>query len=119
MRFDGPPRGCRRQQRHRLRLKGALRSRGRWTLSFPRRPLIDEQSIAGPPDGSLTPLLITSQQPWPNWSGKLKALGSHQPFVADNFAITLDPVKVIQMSVGALLFARPDVKPARETVARS
>jgi hypothetical protein len=92
-----------------------------WSLDaiIPTATLIDEQSIAGPPDGSLTSLLITSQQPWPNRSGKLKALGSHQPFVADNFVFTLDPVKVIQMSVGAVLFARPDVKPARETVARS
>ncbi len=48
-----------------------------------------------------------------------KALGNHQPFVADNFDITLDPVKMIQMSVGALLFSRPDVKGARETVTRS
>jgi hypothetical protein len=43
----------------------------------------------------------------------------YQPFVADNFDITLDPVKMMQMSVGALLFARPDVKPAKETVLRS
>ena len=48
-----------------------------------------------------------------------KALGDHQPYVADNFDITLDPVKMIQMSVGALLFSRPDVKPAREAVTRS
>jgi hypothetical protein len=48
-----------------------------------------------------------------------KALGGHQPCVADNFDIALDPEKMIQMSVGALLFSRPDVKPARETVARS
>lgn len=48
-----------------------------------------------------------------------KALGDHQPFVADNFDITLDPVKMIQMAVGALIFSRPDVKPARQTVTRS
>jgi hypothetical protein len=39
--------------------------------------------------------------------------------VADNFDITLDPVKMIQMSVGALVFSRPDVKPARQIVTRS
>jgi hypothetical protein len=60
-----------------------------------------------------------------DWDGiffytfETKALGGHQPFVADNFDITLDPVKMIQMSVGALLFSRPDVKPARETVTRT
>ena len=48
-----------------------------------------------------------------------KALDDFQPYVVDNFDITLDPVKMIQMSVGALLFSRPDVKPARETVTRS
>jgi hypothetical protein len=42
-----------------------------------------------------------------------------QPYVTDHFDITLDPVKMIQMSVGALLFTRPDVKPARETVLRT
>jgi hypothetical protein len=48
-----------------------------------------------------------------------KALDDWQPYVADNFDITLDPVKMIQMSVGALLFSRPDVKAAREVVTRS
>jgi hypothetical protein len=42
-----------------------------------------------------------------------------QPFVADNFDITLDPVKMVQMSAGALLFLRPDVKPAVQTIART
>lgn len=42
-----------------------------------------------------------------------------QPFVADQFDITLDPVKMVQMSVGALLFTRPDVRPAQQVVARS
>ena len=42
-----------------------------------------------------------------------------QPFVADQFDIMLDPVKMVQMAAGALLFARPDVQPARETVLRS
>ncbi len=43
----------------------------------------------------------------------------HQRYVADNFDITLDPVKMIQMTVGALLFSRPDVSPARKTVLRT
>ncbi|MBN2313156.1 MAG: hypothetical protein JXM79_04460 [Sedimentisphaerales bacterium] len=40
-------------------------------------------------------------------------------YVTDNFDITLDPVKMIQMSVGALLFSRPDVAPAEKTVLRT
>lgn len=48
-----------------------------------------------------------------------KLNGEHQRFVADNFDITLDPVKMIQMAAGALIFSRPDVQPARETVTRS
>ena len=39
--------------------------------------------------------------------------------VTDPFDITLDPVKMVQMEAGALLFARPDVKPAAETVLRT
>ncbi len=47
-------------------------------------------------------------------------IGDHwRAQVDDFFDITLDPVKMTQMSVGALLFTRPDVKPARETVART
>lgn len=42
-----------------------------------------------------------------------------EPYVADEFDITLDPVKMSQMGVGALLFSRPDVSPARHTVART
>lgn len=42
-----------------------------------------------------------------------------QHYVADEFDITLDPVKIPQMSVGALLFARADVQPAKDVVARS
>jgi hypothetical protein len=42
-----------------------------------------------------------------------------KPYVTDQFDITLDPVKMIQMSVGALLFSRPDVAPAKQTVLRT
>src|SRR5215475_6607752 len=48
-----------------------------------------------------------------------KVLDDRRPYVEDRFDISLDPVKMIQMSVGALLFSRPDVEPARETVTRS
>ena len=42
-----------------------------------------------------------------------------QHFVADEFDLTLDPVKMTQMAVGALLFSRADVRPAKETVSRT
>ena len=42
-----------------------------------------------------------------------------QHYVTDPFDVTLDPVKMIQMSVGALLFSRGDVHPAKEIVART
>jgi hypothetical protein len=48
-----------------------------------------------------------------------KAGTNWEAFVTDNFDITLDPVKMIQMSAGALLFSRPDVTAAKETVART
>lgn len=41
------------------------------------------------------------------------------PYVDDYFDISLDPVKMIQLAVGALIFTRPDVQPARDIVARS
>jgi hypothetical protein len=42
-----------------------------------------------------------------------------QTFVTDPFDITLDPVKMVQMQVGSLLFVRADVKPALKTELRS
>ncbi len=42
-----------------------------------------------------------------------------QNFVTDPFDITLDPVKMVQMEAGALLFERPDVRPAVKTGLRS
>lgn len=48
-----------------------------------------------------------------------KALDDWKPYVVDNFDIAMDPVKLMQMPVGALLFSRPDVKPAKQVVKRS
>lgn len=47
-----------------------------------------------------------------------KALPGWQPQVADEFDITLDPVKMSQLATGALLFARADVSPAKSTFVR-
>jgi len=43
----------------------------------------------------------------------------YQHYVADEFDIALDPVKMTQMAMGALLFCRADVRPAAQTVART
>ncbi len=48
-----------------------------------------------------------------------KALEEWQDYVADEFDITLDPVKMSQMKMGALLFIRGDVQPAKKTVIRN
>jgi len=48
-----------------------------------------------------------------------KLAGQWQPYLADNFDITLDPVKMPQLAAGALIFLRPDVQPAKKTVLRS
>jgi hypothetical protein len=43
----------------------------------------------------------------------------YQHYVADEFDLTLDPVKMSQMPVGALIFSRADVRAARTLVTRS
>ncbi|UFU02845.1 hypothetical protein LQF12_15375 [Ruania suaedae] len=48
-----------------------------------------------------------------------KLQGQHSGTVADHFDLTLDPVKMPQLAAGALIFSRPDVRPARETLTRS
>lgn len=45
----------------------------------------------------------------PNW----------KPYVGDPFDISLDPVRMTQMATGALTFLRGDVRPAKETIART
>jgi hypothetical protein len=42
-----------------------------------------------------------------------------KPYVGDAFDLSLDPVRMTEMSVGALMFLRGDVKPARQTVERT
>ena len=41
------------------------------------------------------------------------------PYVGDPFDLSLDPVRMTEMAAGALMFLRGDVKPARQTVART
>lgn len=69
--------------------------------------------------------LLASYAAFQDWDGiyfytfEPKIGTQWRPQVDDFFDITLDPVKMTQMAVGALLFARADVHAARETVART
>ncbi|MGA8204959.1 MAG: hypothetical protein WB812_10610 [Woeseiaceae bacterium] len=69
--------------------------------------------------------ILASYAGFQDWDGiyfytfEPKALDGWQHYVADEFDITLDPVKMTQMKVGALLFTRGDVMPAQETVIRN
>jgi len=42
-----------------------------------------------------------------------------KPYIGDPFDISLDPIRMTEMSAGALMFLRGDVRPARQTVKRS
>ena len=48
-----------------------------------------------------------------------KRAADWKSYVGDPFDISLDPVRMTQMATGALAFVRGDVRPARQTVARS
>jgi len=69
--------------------------------------------------------ILASYAAFQDWDGiyfytfEPKVGPEYQHYVADEFDITLDPVKMTQMAVGALLFNRADVSPAKTTVARS
>lgn len=69
--------------------------------------------------------ILASYAAFQDWDGiyfytfEPKVGDEWQRFVTDNFDITLDPVKMSQMAVGALLFSRADVSAAQETVART
>lgn len=69
--------------------------------------------------------LLSAYAAFQDWDGiyfytfEPKALPDFQRYVADEFDITMDPVKMSQMAAGALLFARADVSPAKETFVRN
>ncbi len=60
-----------------------------------------------------------------DWDGiffytfEAKLIGQSTPVIGDHFDITLDPVKMAQMPVGAAIFLRGDVAPAKQVVTRS
>ena len=73
--------------------------------------------------GEMIPLLA-AYGAFQDWDGVFfytfePKIAGWQHFVTDPFDITLDPVKMVQMEAGALLFLRPDVKPAVKTELRS
>jgi hypothetical protein len=69
--------------------------------------------------------ILASYAAFQDWDGiffytfEPKLAGEWQPYIADPFDITLDPVRIAQLPVGALLFLRGDVKAARQVVERT
>jgi hypothetical protein len=60
-----------------------------------------------------------------DWDGiffytfETKVKGEWKPMIGDHFDMTLDPVKMAQMPVGAMIFLRGDVSAAKQTLTRS
>jgi hypothetical protein len=94
--------------------------------AFAGRPFtVSEVNEPNPNDyaGEMIPLLA-AYGAFQDWDGVFfytfePKISGWQKFVTDPFDITLDPVKMVQMEAGALLFLRPDVKPAAKTELRT
>jgi hypothetical protein len=69
--------------------------------------------------------ILASYAAFQDWDGiffytfETKISGEWKPAIADHFDMTLDPVKMAQMPVGAMLFLRGDVSAAKKTLTRS
>ena len=69
--------------------------------------------------------LLASYAAYQDWDGiyfytfEPKVDNNWDRYVFDQFDITLDPVKMIQMKTGALLFSRADISPYRKLITRS
>ena len=69
--------------------------------------------------------ILASYAALQDWDGiffytfETKIAGQWTPMIPDNFDITLDPVKMAQMPVGAMIFLRGDVSAAKTTLTRS
>jgi hypothetical protein len=69
--------------------------------------------------------ILASYAALQDWDGiffytfETKISGEWKPAIADHFDMTLDPVKMAQMPVGAMLFLRGDVSAAKKTLTRS
>jgi hypothetical protein len=94
--------------------------------AFAGKPFtVSEVNEPNPNDyaGEMIPLLA-AYGAFQDWDGVFfytfePKISGWQKFVTDPFDITLDPVKMVQMEAGALLFLRPDVKPAAKTELRT
>ncbi len=68
---------------------------------------------------------LASYAAFQDWDGiffytfEAKLLGKATAVIGDHFDITQDPVKIAQLPVGAMLFLRGDVAPAKTVVERS
>jgi hypothetical protein len=69
--------------------------------------------------------ILASYAALQDWDGiffytfETKISGQWKPAVADHFDITLDPAKMAQMPVGAMIFLRGDVSAAKKVLTRS
>jgi hypothetical protein len=69
--------------------------------------------------------ILASYAALQDWDGiffytfETKISGEWKPAIADHFDMTLDPVKMAQMPVGAMIFLRGDVSAAKQTLTRS
>ncbi len=69
--------------------------------------------------------ILASYAAFQDWDGiffytfETKISGEWKPAIADHFDMTLDPVKMAQMPVGAMIFLRGDVSAAKKVLTRS
>lgn len=89
-----------------------------YTVSETNHPFPDDYASEG------IPLLASygCLQDWDmiiTYTFEPKRSRAWQPYVADPFDISQDPVKMSELSTGALIFLRGDVKVARQTIDRS
>jgi hypothetical protein len=89
-----------------------------YTVSEVNQPFPSDYAAEGIP-------ILAAYAALQDWDGifwytfEPKTATDWKPYIGDPFDISLDPVKMTQLAAGALMFARADIAPARQTVARS
>ena len=89
-----------------------------YTVSETNHPFPNEWAAEGIP-------IIAAYGSFQDWDAIImytfepKLAPDWKPYVGDPFDISLDPVRMTEMATGALTFLRTDVRPARQTVART
>ena len=89
-----------------------------YTVSETNHPFPNEWASEGIP-------IIAAYGSFQDWDAIIiytfepKLAPDWKPYVGDPFDISLDPVRMTEMATGALIFLRGDVRPARQTVART